>query len=707
MSPLSNQDRFVSIILGLVTLLLALGSGFLFLQDYSREDDYLFYQLAQNLHEGHGLVYNANDKTLLVTSPLLILPLAIQPDAAADIAVMLYAIGIGGISSSIFRLSRRQNLSYLTIGTVIGVWLLASPLWWGLRSGTMVAGFMILSALENEQRPLLSGILTGIAILIQPIAIIPALLLGIYLLPQKGLSRYWLTVCIPATVWGIYAAFFYENIDLWIPQPPTHDTTLQAILWLGLFILSIILLTRLNTPRWGWFLAVWAGIETIAVLLITDTLPIIESIPLTLTVALGLALYGTQRNLAQQSIFTTVSITAMAVLLIVTFPQPQKSIQEELRLGESLSISAQSSIAHTYTDVLPYGIEDYRGNAYRLDGEHSPWIINFIARQDYQSLIVSLSPDYLYAGNQDLPFDLESQNIKPLGYTPVPTTDGLWQRQNGTGNWEETQSVGVAYGLDLRLVGYAIDRSVLYPDQTLRVRLDWELNLYPTTDVGVFINLIPPNGIPVASIFPNFPAANWQADTLSTYHALVIPAEAITSIVDLNVVINYEAGILGNHNIGRLILLPQVDASFLANPSIGQLGGVELRYAQVYQENDGLRVQLVWNPIQSLARDYRTFIHFTPINNVVPLTQADGPPIGGQYPTSTWLPNHPIQDTFFVPLYDYSSGTAQPLVAGDYVMRVGFYDPDNGQRLTNDQGDSLMFTRVTINPDGSVIIQPR
>jgi hypothetical protein len=100
-----------------------------------------------------------------------------------------------------------------------------------------------------------------------------------------------------------------------------------------------------------------------------------------------------------------------------------------------------------------------------------------------------------------------------------------------------------------------------------------------------------------------------------------------------------------------------------------------------------LRLTLYWQTPGPLDTDYTVFVHSLASDGTL-LGQADGPPVGGHYPTSLWLPGEIVQDSRLVP-----QGS---------VYLVGLYDPATGERLTafDGQGNQLAddALRIALDP---------
>ena len=85
-----------------------------------------------------------------------------------------------------------------------------------------------------------------------------------------------------------------------------------------------------------------------------------------------------------------------------------------------------------------------------------------------------------------------------------------------------------------------------------------------------------------------------------------------------------------------------------------------------------LVITLFWEVKAALADDLAVFVHLVGSQEV--LTQADGVPLEGGYPTSLWAPGEVIADRRVLRI-------PTDALAGDYELQVGFYQPSDGWRL--------------------------
>jgi hypothetical protein len=80
-------------------------------------------------------------------------------------------------------------------------------------------------------------------------------------------------------------------------------------------------------------------------------------------------------------------------------------------------------------------------------------------------------------------------------------------------------------------------------------------------------------------------------------------------------------------------------------------------------------VVLQWHALAQPAADYTVFVHALDSSGKV-IAQADGPPLGGDFPSGTWLPGETVLDHH-----------ALSLPPGTYTLEVGLYELATLQRL--------------------------
>jgi hypothetical protein len=96
-------------------------------------------------------------------------------------------------------------------------------------------------------------------------------------------------------------------------------------------------------------------------------------------------------------------------------------------------------------------------------------------------------------------------------------------------------------------------------------------------------------------------------------------------------------------------------------------------YTAALEEQSHLRVDLVWRATGEPTRDYTVFVHVLQPDGTL-LTQHDGPPAGGTWPTSWWVPGQVVEDRHTLPLL----GGQLP---DGSLLEIGLYNGQTKQRL--------------------------
>ena len=660
--------------IGLIITAIASVIGFILMGSYHTEAHFLFYRLAFNLNQGHGIVYNAGESTLLTLSPLAVLPIGILPQSADVITAILSIIGIGTSAGLLYPLLKEHGFTPNQALSIIGIWFISWTTWTGFRSTDAIVFASVLLSLHllNKDRFSLAGGLIGITVLYQTQAIIPLIILGIYYASR----RYWQFALLPIVLWSILAWWIYDAIMLPFDFAAAEW---QDGVWLILFVVAVVLLRQQSIPRIWWIFPLWGALYVLSTLALSGNIMQISSLPISLTIAISLTLISTS--------ITQYGIIAAGLCLLVIFPpQTPNFIQADLEARELLP--AKTSIAHTRSDAFAY---DFTGNVYRLDGEHSPQIASFIQRDDLASVIALTSPDYLFL---DHSIDLTQPGLEALNY--ISLDDQLWERQSTIQAFDTPIQTNINYGPEVKLTGYQIDHQRLTPGGVMRLNLDWEL-IQPPEDYDVTLNislLDVTTQTPIVTIFPSISGHTWQALRLSTVHALTLPDDIQPGLYDISVTVDYRAGILGRHNIGNIIA-PFTDLT--VTQAYGTLGGIALYDFIAEQADNTLNLTFNWVAEDPTDRPYSIFLHLSPIDDLAPVRQADGAPLGGRYPTTHWYTGDVIQETRQIDLSD--------LTPGEYRINIGFY-ADDGTRLAGESGDFISPIRLTLTNDGEVITAP-
>jgi hypothetical protein len=128
-------------------------------------------------------------------------------------------------------------------------------------------------------------------------------------------------------------------------------------------------------------------------------------------------------------------------------------------------------------------------------------------------------------------------------------------------------------------------------------------------------------------------------------------------------------------------LLHTLDATFSDIAGETEEGRIGLAGYNLTRHEATLDLTLWWVAQQPPRQDYNVFVHlFDPAYPDDIVTQHDGTPRQGRYPTSRWLSGEVVSDTVRLDL-----GAVPP---GSYRLALGWYDPLNSDRLIITPGDT-------------------
>lgn len=139
-----------------------------------------------------------------------------------------------------------------------------------------------------------------------------------------------------------------------------------------------------------------------------------------------------------------------------------------------------------------------------------------------------------------------------------------------------------------------------------------------------------------------------------------------------------------------------VAADELASAPLADFDGkIELLDAHIFMpanRTGSLTIWLYWRPIEKTEKPLKIFAHL--IGAVNPATgsplwsQDDQFPQDGRISTTDWSSDEIYRDVYTLPLAE--------VAAGEYEIRVGFYDPDTNERLPVGDSDNYLVSTITI-----------
>ena len=256
-----------------------------------------------------------------------------------------------------------------------------------------------------------------------------------------------------------------------------------------------------------------------------------------------------------------------------------------------------------------------------------------------------------------------------------------------------------------RLIGYDLEPTSVEPGGTVRVTLYWEVLGETDENYVLFAQLFGREGAKVGQrdTYPglgHYPTSFWKpGQVILDEIPIPVNPEAVApsrlrldaGLYDLKtgerLTVTDGAGQpIPLATIGWLKLAPVEEPPPPANPTDFRLGGsIALTGYDLSEGPDGLRLTLHWTCLAPMDRDYTVFVHLTGPDGTL-VAQADGPPMGGDYPTSLWAPDEVVVDERAIPAEEVPPGTYR-LYVGMYLLETGERLPAfdaGGTRLSND-----------------------
>ncbi len=669
------------------------------LSDYYIGEDFLTIRLAKGLSEGYGPVYNAGETSLLTISPLRLIPFALTNNFEA-LSALMHSSGLAFLSIilPIFLRDKKINTRESLVITLIVV--VSYPTWSGMRSvESIMITLFILSLIKLDNRKYgVASILLGIVSIIAPSGIIALIIGFIYAIARQNTdanqstsATFYIFAMIPLALWvgGWAVVHGLESINGLAYLLTATPATSSDWVWLVIFMISAGYLYRIADNKMLYIFPLWATLDIVTPILYNGAPVQITSIPVSITIGLSTTLFI--RHYARSNLLVhSIALVALGTIAFMLPPTTPAQIVNARNIAQSVSIPRNASLLHDHSPALAYFIDNFSGTVFHFNGQYQPHIESFAERDDLQSMIVALAPDFILTSTTDeIIFD--STNLTGLQYEQSPIEENLWHRQADVRRFsEDSSATTISFSPDVTLTGYNLDQIRVHGDNVLRIRLDWTLNRTPEDAIGVNISLLDIDQIPAVSIFTRFPMENWQSDNLSTYHSLALPEDIDSGLHNIQVGLDYRAGLLGVYRIAPVIV-PFEGLEPTDNP-IGRLGSVNVFVLETRAENEQLQLDLAWQTTEILNRDYRVFIHITDMDNLQPITQDDGFPLNGRYPTTFWLTEDVIDETRTVNISELASGT--------YRINLGLYTPADG-RLQGGEGDYIFIGTLIVDEDRS------
>ena len=266
------------------------------------------------------------------------------------------------------------------------------------------------------------------------------------------------------------------------------------------------------------------------------------------------------------------------------------------------------------------------------------------------------------------------------------------------------QAAQASFAGAANLLGYTLASDLISDDEPLNIRLYWGIDAAPAVQYEPVVQLV---DLTVSSAWAVSQPGGFEGGSLSELtpeqfmsdgHQLKLAAHAPAYVgrISVQLLAADDSGEFAELADGsNRYLLPDlikikrpVEAFDGPSRAIDFGGFLTLHCIETLRTEAAISGTLHWEVIQQPTRDLHQFAHGLTEGDAV-ITQSDGEPLPGLYPTSHWRAGQHI-----------TSGFSLEIVDGVVQVAIGLYDPNSGARLpVTLSGESA--DRILLPPDDS------
>ena len=253
-------------------------------------------------------------------------------------------------------------------------------------------------------------------------------------------------------------------------------------------------------------------------------------------------------------------------------------------------------------------------------------------------------------------------------------------------------STSAIFGEVVRLAGYSLGHGPFKAGQPLPVTLFWQSLIDTPEPVKVQLQLQDLSGQSIVTYQqpPTYASSNWRHGTLlRDPHDISLPPTLLPGEYQLTLALvkpDETPLLVAGQSRLRLTTVATVDRPHTFEPPAPQIDltvifggqarlvGLDLPRTEV-RAGETLPLTLYWQGLERFDRSWKVFVHLVDSEGQI-ISQQDQIPGGGLFPTTSWLPDEYLTDSYTLQLPpDVSPGRR------DYRLRIGLYDADDFSRL--------------------------
>jgi len=278
----------------------------------------------------------------------------------------------------------------------------------------------------------------------------------------------------------------------------------------------------------------------------------------------------------------------------------------------------------------------------------------------------------LYTKSNPSGLDVLAPNGAPIGKSvkvgPIPVLPATKPAPLAALNIQNTISQPIG---PFTLLGYQLGRDKASAGETIPLTLFWRADTKPTQDYTTRIAFgdVLSDAFPISNL--QSPTSTWRAgEIVRGQYSIAIPVTAQDGATSLRVVLSDGSALaLAPFTIektDRVFVKPNTQFAQEANfANVIALAGYNLSVDAV-KAGDTLKVTLMWQARSKSDKPYTVFVHLLGKDGTL-IAQKDAEPLSGARPTTGWVANEYIVDT-------YELAIKPDTAPGKYPIEIGWYD---------------------------------
>ncbi len=302
----------------------------------------------------------------------------------------------------------------------------------------------------------------------------------------------------------------------------------------------------------------------------------------------------------------------------------------------------------------------------------------------------------VYAASNPSGLDVLAPSGAPLGRSvklgPIPVLPATKPAEFAALNIQNTISEPIG---PFTLLGYQLGRDKASAGESIPLTLFWRADNQPDCDYSFRVQF----GDTTSDAFPlanaKYPTSQWRrGEVVRGQYAIAIPATAQAGTSKLRIALSdgkeLELAPFTVEKTDRVFVKPSMSAAQNANFN-NSLALVGYDLPSSVRPGDTLKLTLYWQARAKMDKPYTVFVHLLDKENKV-VAQRDSEPVAGARPTTGWVANEYIADT-------YELKVDPDTAPGKYQVEIGWYDakdPSYARLQVLDEGGAPVGDHVIL-----------